>query len=937
MLFRTQHQFHRMERSQGKMRAKKVIAMLLIAVLSVCLMAVPQPAHADGVKLSLTSAMVTNESGKGDAGMLVDEQSAAGDPKNGTGGAATSTWFPGWGAGDYPASAYIDLGQPYRLSDIYLYDVNDIGSVVISTGSPGSWTVLFTDPLNDYMTWKGHAVNVTTQYLRVTRTGPSSNVGEIVLYGTPEGGGGGDTTAPASIANLLAGTATSSAIPLSWTAPGDDGNIGTAAAYEIRYSTANITEGNWASATLASGVPAPAAAGTTQNYTLSGLTPNTTYYVAIKTRDEALNVSGLSNIVYRTTAPSGSGGGGKLTLTPAMLLNEATIGDPGRLIDEQGLAGNPKGGTGGSPVTKWDIGYNTIYLPASVVIDLGADYELTDIYLYDGTGSGNVEVMTGTPFSWHTEFVDDMSDYNAWKAHPVSVITRFVRIVIPNENISVNEVVLYGTRIGTPENPPEPTAHPFPTMDQLIGINAFIDDPFERMQVAGFVREYHNWNWDEGDSSEAGYSIYPNNENKFNPSYAGGGWNFDAYYSGLKALGITVSPAIQGSVGWLTTGSQDKPVASGNNPLLPSSYVEHADHMFQYAARYGSTAVADSKLKLAADQPRSTGLNTLRYFENWNEHDKWWSGRAAYFTPYEYAAMSSADYDGHRGTMGTAAGVKNADPNAKLVMSGQAGLNLNYVKALKFWSEYNRDGSFPFDVLNFHHYSSDGTEQMTGSVGISPEADGLKGRLEKLTDYRNRYLPGKEVWLTEFGYDTNAASPQRAPAIGSTSRYEVQADWLVRSYLAAAAAGIDKAAMYMLRDVDANDMTQYSSSGLTSSKETGWVPKISWYYVYTLKNRLTGMSYIGEQSSGNANVKIYKFKDAVTGKGAYVVWCPTSNNTTVSGYSLQLQATPTAATLVTLTNGNTNGVSSTLTIASGNTTTVNVSERPLFVMVDKME
>ena len=467
-------------------------------------------------------------------------------------------------------------------------------------------------------------------------------------------------------------------------------------------------------------------------------------------------------------------------------------------------------------------------------------------------------------------------------------------------------------------------------MDEFIGINAFIDDEFSKMQVAGFVREYHNWDWDEGDSIGSGYSEYPNNENKFNPSYAGGGWNFDAYYSGLKALGITVSPAIQGSVSWLTAGNQDKPVSSGSNPLLTTSYVEHADHMYQFAARYGSEAVADSKLKLASNQPRSTGLGTLQYFENWNEHDKWWSGRAAYFTPYEYAAMSSADYDGHLGSMGDTVGIKNADPDAKLVMSGQAALNLDYTKALKFWADYNRGGSFPFDVLNYHHYSNG------GSVGISPEADGFKERLEEIVDYRNRYLPDQEVWITEFGYDTNPASPQRAPAIGGTSAYEVQADWLVRSYLAAAAAGVDKAAMFMLRDVDASDSTQYSSSGLTSSKDTGWVPKISWYYVYTLKERLAGMQYIGEQASGNANVKIYKFQSQDGNDGAYVVWCPTSSNTTVSGYTLALQGAPTSATLVTLQNGDTDGVPSALSIGSSSVT-VNVSERPVFVMVDSIQ
>ena len=44
------------------------------------------------------------------------------------------------------------------------------------------------------------------------------------------------TTAAASISDLAAGTAGSSKVPLTWTAI-DDGSTGTAASYNLRYST----------------------------------------------------------------------------------------------------------------------------------------------------------------------------------------------------------------------------------------------------------------------------------------------------------------------------------------------------------------------------------------------------------------------------------------------------------------------------------------------------------------------------------------------------------------------------------------------------------------------------------------------------------------------------------------------------------------------------
>jgi hypothetical protein len=110
-----------------------------------------------------------------------------------------------------------------------------------------------------------------------------------------------DTTPPATIMNLATSNPTSNSITLSWTAPGDDGNNGTATSYDIRYSTSPITDANWASATQATGEPTPLAAGTSQSFTVTGLLPATTYYFAIKTSDEVPNLSGLSNIPQGTT------------------------------------------------------------------------------------------------------------------------------------------------------------------------------------------------------------------------------------------------------------------------------------------------------------------------------------------------------------------------------------------------------------------------------------------------------------------------------------------------------------------------------------------------------------------------------------------------------------------------------------------------------------
>jgi hypothetical protein len=93
-------------------------------------------------------------------------------------------------------------------------------------------------------------------------------------------------------------------VTLSWTAPGDDGNVGTAAQYDVRYSNAPIDASNFTSAYAATSVPTPHAAGASESMTVSGLSPATQYWFAIRTRDDAGNWSAISNVAQWTTDAS---------------------------------------------------------------------------------------------------------------------------------------------------------------------------------------------------------------------------------------------------------------------------------------------------------------------------------------------------------------------------------------------------------------------------------------------------------------------------------------------------------------------------------------------------------------------------------------------------------------------------------------------------------
>jgi hypothetical protein len=113
-----------------------------------------------------------------------------------------------------------------------------------------------------------------------------------------------------AIAPVLAhAQAPTDSVALAWTAPGDDGSVGTATSYELRFWTSPIDNTNWDQAWSVPGTPPPQAAGTRQRVVVRGLTNGTTYYFAMKTQDDAGNWSGLSNLVtwswvYDTSPPA---------------------------------------------------------------------------------------------------------------------------------------------------------------------------------------------------------------------------------------------------------------------------------------------------------------------------------------------------------------------------------------------------------------------------------------------------------------------------------------------------------------------------------------------------------------------------------------------------------------------------------------------------------
>lgn len=116
---------------------------------------------------------------------------------------------------------------------------------------------------------------------------------------------GPDVTPPAQIQTMVATPLSDQRVRLEWTAPGDDGMVGIAASYELRRSTSPIDESNFDQATVIDQLPIPALAGSAELKVIEGLQPGMSYWFAIRTRDDAGNLSTIGLTQTTTFAVDG--------------------------------------------------------------------------------------------------------------------------------------------------------------------------------------------------------------------------------------------------------------------------------------------------------------------------------------------------------------------------------------------------------------------------------------------------------------------------------------------------------------------------------------------------------------------------------------------------------------------------------------------------------
>jgi serine/threonine-protein kinase ATR len=219
-----------------------------------------------------------------------------------------------------------------------------------------------------------------------------------------------------------------------------------------------------------------------------------------------------------------------------------------------------------------------------------------------------------------------------------------------------------------------------------------------------------------------------------------------------------------------------------------------------------------------------------------------------------------------------ARGIRTGDPKLKIatcaVMTGKPDQWSKPMSAIA--------GLEPlYDVLNVHSYPfKEKWPTWRRSFPEDPSIEFLKA-IEDVARWRDEHAAGKQIWLTEFGYDSASKPPSPAGEwkqwVGVTD--EQQARYIVRSFLVLSAMNVDRAYLYFFNDKDEAQL--HGASGITRNFQ----PKQSFYAMAQLYRNLA--DYRFERAVKKMDGECYCFEYVSPGKPkerVFVAWSPTGSD-----------------------------------------------------------
>jgi hypothetical protein len=534
-----------------------------------------------------------------------------------------------------------------------------------------------------------------------------------------------------------------------------------------------------------------------------------------------------------------------------------------------------------------------------------------------------------------------------------------------------------------------------PTIQSLVGVNIKVQqENTSKASRFGYVRDFHLWDFDMpkwGGGEPCPFVGEITAKLRWNPSYNKNRLTrYDDFYG---ALAQKVLPVLHGNAPGMygeTSPLFAKPIcpdAQVSNDLQATAppYLPYSIWTSLFAARYGApptggfptnfTNIAGDYIASPDNISTKMGKGLIKYIEVFNEPDAAWKDgldvnvvgddlndnpttpTTFYMRPREYASMLSAAYDGNKKSdafkMKRATGIivpdkywgiKNLSSNVQVVLGGTADFRSNYLQLLaNKWDELRGVGDYPFDVFNFHFYSTkdhpkvddddwdkflngrkffangpyfdiNANTNIDDNQGIFPESDNiqLKQRLSSvISNIPNAFSvagqPSKPIWITEFGYDVSegTSTSQSGINVGAVPGFDaqtIQGQWLTRYILEATTQKkIEKLFIYELADDFTDGNTQFATSGLTNPNGT---PKKSWNHIMTMLSALGPTRFIednfmpkdefqdanGTTQTGD-DPRIYRYTASTNNKSVYALWMPHGANTKIENGSFRVRKT----------------------------------------------
>ncbi len=396
------------------------------------------------------------------------------------------------------------------------------------------------------------------------------------------------------------------------------------------------------------------------------------------------------------------------------------------------------------------------------------------------------------------------------------------RLTLGSAAILGISTLVAGTSVNAQERPK-------PLMKDFMGINGHTIQFDAKLYapVCRLVRDYHNLYWDvAGDTSRD--TQFPLAGQKIKWEDKSGKWksfddvpNWQEIYGSWQEAGFEVDVCIQ--FGGLTLDKWKNP----------------AEDAYRYGKAFAQYFGPSGEAKLVTS------------VEIGNEP-------SATFKPEEYLVLFEA----------MARGIRDGDPNLKILTATMRG---GKADRYSLPADTFKGKNDLYDVLNVHIYSF--KEHWPTYLRSHPEDPTIEYLqvLRNTAQWRDENAPGKEIWVTEFGYDSSTQQPPADSQFKLVSD-TVQAQWIVRSYLEFSAMDVQRAYLYWFNDGDTPSL--HAASGITRNYE----PKPSYYAMRHLYQSLGDYRFAREVEKKPGELHIYEYIHGQDpNQRVQVIWSPTGD------------------------------------------------------------